>query len=315
MSTAREVPRDNTLKELLLTQDNLSTLEEILEADQQRLEQLKSLKVTGVLDFGKAPRESDLKGFYDDVRSHLDSFLDIPDIRDCEIAHAKGSILWKLMMLGALSFTGYCALSIPHNITIAHNNSDVFGIGMGLVLTYMAWLAEQHFHKKSAYHHHRGIVVKKESEVESILTIAHEYTHHIIHELPLTGPYMSSDEHVDSQCTCVFEEGIGRGVERHMANVYAEEQGNEAFLYKMVDKHVAELRSAYRWVCGGLGVKPKKDLFRIRTSRYPWTTRTFAFFNGHPRHVLGDALFSILEAEHGPEMYQKILQGDFSFFE
>ena len=100
-------------------------------------------------------------------------------------------------------------------------------------------------------------------------------------------------------------EGHARGVQRHIAHLYSEQEDNGAFLYTMTDYTVAELKSPYRWMCKQLGKQPDESLLRT-------PTQTIFPFGG-TIHALGDASFYIAEALHGKDVYKQALAGSFQF--
>lgn len=139
-------------------------------------------------------------------------------------------------------------------------------------------------------------------------TIAHEYTHYLQHQ---TQPNFYNR---NARCNIVLE-GHAFGVQRYIAERYAEREGNSGFLVDDMEQSIASLQKIYRWICDVKDYKTQKELLpkNSETNIFEIISKTVL---GRPcAHSIGSILFLVLEREHGKTIYRDFVQGKYDFLE
>lgn len=135
----------------------------------------------------------------------------------------------------------------------------------------------------------------------------HEYTHylqHVFHQKIYCQQWKYG----------ALLEGHARGVERFFSYDYAATESNEAFIYTITDSTVAELKSAYAWMCGKLGMERRENLLTVKSTGDKMEELRLSVSSGKPSpHGRGNAFFYLLEAKKGNGIYRDILRGNLDF--
>ncbi len=100
-----------------------------------------------------------------------------------------------------------------------------------------------------------------------------------------------------------FREGFTSGVYMHVSRLFKERKNNDAYLYRPLGYIFHALRSAYAWTCMKLAEEPK-----LNAKIDNWNVHPLGF-SANP---IGVAVFSIAEKIHGPDIYKRILEKDYT---
>lgn len=144
----------------------------------------------------------------------------------------------------------------------------------------------------------RCMIFSRTKRAILIPTIAHEYTHHIEKETGIP---------VRDKIYRGFCEGLARGVQRRIANDYALDEKNSAFIYDVLDESLGELKYAYLWIAKKKDLEADLGLVDYETSK-DWMHRRDFLREKISSHALGVAYFHLLEKINGPEVYNKIFE-------
>ncbi|MFH1850534.1 MAG: hypothetical protein ABH879_10245 [archaeon] len=150
----------------------------------------------------------------------------------------------------------------------------------------------------SKYDHEARFITFARKPIVSLMSHAcHEYTHHLLGKPD--GWFRS------------MREGFTRGVERCIANTYADSEDNPAYLHDISEYDAAEQKSVYTWMCKKLGRPASQGL---SSKGIELSEKIHLSLSGRPtKQALGNVLFSTYEAVHGKELYKQVINGTFSF--
>ncbi len=117
--------------------------------------------------------------------------------------------------------------------------------------------------------------------------LAHEYGHHLIHSVL----NISYEDHE------IFDEGFAFGIERKTTRELAKKRDDE------LDQTLPNIRAKTSLLYS--------KSWRERRSKMKSRGKRNSDRDNH--HSLGSALFAVLEAERGPDIYRQILHGEFKW--
>lgn len=122
---------------------------------------------------------------------------------------------------------------------------------------------------------------------QMILTATHEYIHHIISKkVPnLNYRYYS-----------YFEEGMARGLENHIAKIYANKEKDERYLIQNCSINCFEFLQVYFKLCEKFNKKPLKKWNKEKKMIEGLTIGS---------HAIGNTIFSLYEMKSGEDIYRK----------
>ena len=294
---------DSNMIELLNDHRNLPLLEEVLAQESRQLHHLQNLKDQGRLDFGEPTPKRELSDRLIGVAADVNSFLgvdtlDMPSIRYIPAVPVVGKVGFGVTIGLGLAAYFFGEATIAEGITSAEAN-EAAGYFFGSLLLLPAGLGLMALGEPGEKGNHyvcRTLYLKREPRAESIISTAHEFTHHALRDTVFADCF--PDKHSS------FQEGTGRGVERHIARKYALKENNEAFLYGITEVTVQELKLAYQWISARHGTKPNEKLLG---EQFKSTPGRLSY------HQIGNAIFSMYEFMLGPQFYRNAVQGTFDF--
>ena len=288
----------------LLVRDNICALEELLDINGQELKRLKTLKRENKLDFGSKVTPEELSELLPKICSDVNEFLGV-NSGSPEFSYFK---LFKLtpLALPVLMFYGLSAVHFTDAVFALALNKNLdkalHGVREGLRFGIIGAC----FHKMVSQPYYNGaserVNLEHVKRTKLIPIAGHEYAHHV-----------QNTEGLLVAKSNIFSEGHARGVQKHMAEKYAQEEDNEAFLYAGLDTTVGEFKSSYIWMCKKLEQKPKKSLLKIRTGRDADEGITRLIVQRPTSHALGNALFSIYQDICGDGIYKQMVHREFQF--
>lgn len=293
--------KNSSMKRLLLREDNIFALEELLNTETQRLKRLQRLKDGNQLDFGDTIELDELRELFPKISAEVNDFLGIspidPPLYGYPVFLVPSSIKKTIL-------TAYGAWALVEIITATPKHRLIYAMTFSsLSLAY--WILSGISKKIGPCYEPltESVFLKKEQRAKLIPDAGHEYAHHVqnISGTP-PGPGYS-----------IFVEGNARGVERHISEAYREREDNEAFLYDISDKTVGEIKSVYLWMSKKLGKPVKESLLKIKTSMDKYEGLVRLIFRRPTPHAIGNALFSIYEAQQGSQICGAMIQGSFQF--
>ncbi len=296
---------DDNLIKSLLHPENISPLEHLLDLQSQQLRQLKQQKHPP----GQKVKSTELEELFFNISSDVNEFLEITPQSYPKIAFTNlmNPLLNNAMekMIGVPLIISYgIALNsvITYLIDISSrqpthlDNSSLLVplIGFSLTKIMHNWANQSVVGYDSE---EKKITVNNPHRIDLIPTIAHEYTHHL-----------QGQQGYSQYGHQICKEGHARGVERKIAEIYAQTEDNNAFLLDITDTTIGELKSTYRWLCTKTKSIPNKNLLATKTIRDLDETCNRAIERFPTSHALGNTFFSIYELTHGREIYKELLQ-------
>ena len=263
--------KNEELNRRLLHRDNVPAIEEMLHEESQRLQHLQELERSGRLDFGPRIRRRDLKPILGEVKKEVDDFLGVGDVVPPRCSFYNSDIITSGRFLSP-------QISLTSVTSVLMNREPCYDFASKTI--------------------HPGRKRKYKKRSASIPLLAHEYAHHIQNVKGMVRRELN-----------VFGEGHARGVQRHVSNVYAEREDNEAYLLDIVDKNCGELKGVYEWMCPKFGVTLRRSLLTTQTSGVDGII--FLLLYGEPSfHARGNAFFYMLERERGSQIYGEAVRGE-----
>ncbi len=325
--------KNKNLQKYVMNNQNIQLLEEILNEEIKEFRPIQKLKEEGKLEFGTKLKKKEMPIILEEIKAEVDSFLGLENIETPRVGYFNlfrldkiNKTLLNIYSLGAFQF-GLAAYSI-----ITDGQMDLFsgaGIIIGAAFTGVAYKLHKKVKEGNSYNTLTKQIVlprkKRATRVENIITIGHEYTHHA---LGCIGIKQEEKEYT------LFSEGMGRGVEKHLARIYSEKEGNQAYAFDVLERSIHELKNAYIGLSTLCGNEPKETITSINTQYDSKKVQEFfeqikkekrvnknmfemmkgtialATMNSHDS---GSTLFSLLEAKHGTEVYKAAANGQIMF--
>lgn len=137
--------------------------------------------------------------------------------------------------------------------------------------------------------------LNNEHRTELIDAAAHEYTHHVCN---------SNGIYVGQGC---FSEGICRATQREIAKQYSIEENNIAFMLKITEYDVSELKSTYIYLAKRLGKPVKENL--IAVEEIDSLEVSARLKSGAPTiHARGNTFYMLKELKEGNGFYNNVLR-------
>ncbi len=295
-----------SLENQLLRRDNISAIEYILNQESQRLKRLQQLKAEYKLDFDQEISREGLDCLFPQVCQEVNALLDITEPHELPPCGYFSLFPNNRLSATILSFYGlstYELLSSSTFFSSQHLDLDISSLLLGIGYAGIAFNIHQ-IGKASHYNAYLNkITLHKIARTDLIPNAGHEYAHYVQQKrgMPMVADFF------------IFAEGHARGIQRQVARIYQEREDNEAFLYGISDKTVGELKSTYIWICKQLGQQSQQSLLNTKTTRDHSENLSRLLFKKPSSHAIGNSLFSIYEAKHGPSIYAPALQENFEF--
>jgi uncharacterized protein YjaZ len=316
---------NENIEKYLLNKKNVPLLEEILYNELVKFERLLDLKKSGKLLFGQIPKNRELPDLLEKIKNKTDSFLEVADIENCDIAYRSlfnkeakeklkkvkrnASSYLKVYFTGGLGAI-FLTLSFGAGAAVSPVvfMAPVVFLGAYLIDSSMLYLKKVSQLAKDKSNHYvqnyKFIHLKKNTVDSLISTIAHEYVHHVQYEK------LDSSFLYNHNSFSYFAEGYADYTAMHIAKHYSDKNKDLAFLYQKLGNTVFHLNTIYKWLCENLGIEENKNLncdaFFAKSVknniRYGKLPNEYSF---------GDAFFAINEAKHGSKIYADIMKERF----
>ncbi len=290
---------EEKLFESMCNKETVSQVESIFH---QSLKQLAGMHyLSNKLSLQKPIGKTKLDETLTEIKGHVDEFLGVKKVKECEIRYAiNASEPIKKLALAILPVATILGIT---NSGTSYNLAEIFpmtalNVGSGLIGAFFGFefvsSAMGFMDSRDApyYGPNEGcegtVVIKKESRTLQIPTIAHEYTHHV--QNSVRGSFT------------MLAEGIARGVERHIAKMYAEKEDNPSFLYDSTMTTTRELGTGYINLCKAIGIPYKKALIESANSMLNEDCD-----RGFDHYAFGVTYLSVEEANTGKSIYGRAL--------
>jgi len=304
------------LEVCLLRADNLDPLEHILSEEAKELDTLEKIKPE--LNLKQAMGSEDLTETFSRIRSDIDAFLQVEDIRVPSLAtfdlfdgtskDIVRSYATGLAWLGCAAAAG--TATWIRNRSIRHKGKSLSRLSRRafLLCAVPTVPAAGYLLKAGVFHRQRRNDAAYLADTEEISYgqgygraktigfIAHEYTHHVQHVM---GFY-----HREGLNLILALEGHARGVDQYLSRQFSERLQMRGYLYHYLKRSVKELTRTYLWMCRQLNRSPRASIIDgLPQSRI--TTASLA------AHGPGHALFRIYAQDQGEQIYAHMLSGRF----
>lgn len=271
--------RNKDITNFLFDKENVECLEHVLNRESKFFTKLDSYEM--ILYYGEKVKKKDLRPLFLEVKNHVDDFLDTKDFKEPRCNYFsilkpshQSVMVWLLY--------GYSIFSLSPGLLV-----------LGMMFHYLAT-------KGNSYSHiTKSLTLAKEDKKLLTPILAHEYTHFVQHrnKADLYG----------------LIEGHARGVERYIARLYREKKDDKAYLYHTLAHTVGELKNAYKWICKKTQKTPNKNLLNVKAPNN--SAGLLGLIGLKPTHyAIGTAAMSIVEEQHGLDVYKRYVHGDHSFF-
>ncbi len=283
----------------LYQKQNISSIETIIEEQNDYFKNVPPCNTSSTL-----PERKAVEVFESEVKSELEKFLDVPEIKAPPI-HSDFPDPINLLIAGFLGAFGLLLTykSVKYLIKFSESlvkkdkdelvASIVGGVGYLLISSYsfsmaanLIWTNSYNQLSKSVsitYTDKKNFVIDTPEKLSMV--IAHEVTHHL-----------QDEKDVDN---LLLKEGHAIGVARNVGRTLYEKTKNPDFLevQKFEQRYFV---SVYLALCEKFNVQPKEELIKEIEPVHL------------EEHSLGGALFALKEAQWGDEIYSDILKGDYS---
>ena len=282
------------LEKELYYEENIEILENIINRTIKEYDNIPRTKYCKDIRLSKEQLKQELQNINKEVSKFLDiENSSLPSIRYRDIYSSfKYEIFPLLTLFAGSSLFGLTALLYLKN---APNISTIFTGTFGMY--YFKELNDYRINFKnirsSYYHNNNLMLICKEDRKEIISDIAHEQTHHV--QKKLKWPLENDDYKI-------LIEGHARGVERHVARIYAERENDKRIIKSILPGTLLEYVGIYMKMCERMKKKINIKLLKNHNTEY------------RPgMHAVGNTLFSIAEEKFGPKVYAGALRGVFAF--
>ncbi len=277
--------KNSNLQKLLLKESNIPIIEDLLDVKIQRLITIKKNKN---LDFGnKVCSKEELDEIFPKVKKDVDNFLDskksdMPSYGYCQYFNIFKQIKNPIKIYKTFSISKRIKSSI---------NICLFNLLVSSGTNYNSFL--------------ESISLKKTRRVDMINNIIHEYDHHIQNKSIL--------KNVFSKQYSFFEEGHAIGVERHLAEFYRKQEDNNAFIYKILNRTISEIKATYMWMCWKLEKPIRKSLLKNMTPIESFEISKILTLGEPTNHAKGNTFFSVYETKYKKQIYKDTIHENFQF--
>ncbi len=290
----------------LLRMENLALVECLLDDASCRLDELHELKNNGALSFGPKINPNELSDLVTSVCVEVDSFLDIQSKTILPFGYFSlfnlGVIETTLLALYSLATlpVARCLTSPP--LSLEFIPTTLFNVGEAILPFIPAAMSLHSMARSPGYDPiAKKIILGKELLINLKPSVAHEYTH-----------YLQEVYGICSKKCDIFMEGHARGVQKYVAELFAENERNLAYKYDIMDTTVGEFKSTYLWMCKKLQKVPRESLL-ITPSQRDFSEGWSRFFRKPSSHALGNTLLSIYESQLGSRIYSDMIHGNFKW--
>lgn len=262
--------KDSQVVRHFVKKDNLPILESII--FREAIELLVPISLSKP---EKALTKGEFKEIQPRVVKDVNEFLRIGGKERIPSIFYSGINPENLIVLPTLIFSSETILR-GINQFLENPAAGLFSLGTGSLLLFTSKMAYDLINST----HYNGLMdlvfINSGKKADVSVKFAHEYAHHI-QSLTMGTPFFHK----------AFREGHARGVERHIAELYAEREGNSDYLVEQKSRALMDMNEGSKWL---KEVLEKGDSFR-----------------GISQHALGTSLFGIMEERYGKELYSDIL--------
>jgi hypothetical protein len=315
---------NKALRTRLVNVDLIPDLERTLCGERDKFLELKRLKRSGDISFNRKPNTGELSDLLAQVAPIVDDFLGVKGIPSPEIEYfdiygssmeavALRALYIKSLFIGAVGSGLSCLLDSNYPLLINL---------VGLIPVYKSISAHLRTRTSSWLSGDKPFLENTKREL-IIPAIGHEYAHYAVNCVSpkVEGGLIAGTSYLGNPLLFTakykrLQEAIAIAVERYISNSFADSTRNQAYLYGVQERLAGELKSAYIHVCEELredGVELKPELIRFRTGRDKVEKR-YRKIKGFPTpHAIGGVLFLLEEQKQEPGIYQRLLNGAFTF--
>ncbi len=275
----------NPILKKLLQPESISVLELILEQDVALLGRLQKKQDDGVLVRNEPLSLEDYHSCFPVLKTKIDNFLGVQDISTPQLYEHSTNTKYKYYGLGAGVMAGGVLLGLYVDHHLIPTTS------LSLIPLVMGHIKHQGDDCEGTYVFGKIEINDLKRPREQILPIVgHEYVHHIQREKGLLS-LLDLIIRLNSTERLMLLEGHACGVQRYLADQYAQEQDNEAFLYYNRLLDVPKLKRLYTWLCDQSGKKPLPKF------------EEKGFRSGLEVHAVGLGYFLVQEHDNGLSAY------------
>lgn len=291
------------LKRMLVVKVDFKALEGIVLSAIEDFSALEALKQEGKLDFGSKVSRKRFKELFGAVREDINSFLGFPDARNNPTYSLFDDVVndsvFRLAAAGIMSvgFLGAAGL-------LWMNEQSYFK--PLLVGGITSFLFIRIWKEKPPYSHYTTITQEMTLidplETDLVSTAGHEYTHHLLRKSVFKPAGI-----IDQGKLSAFEEGISRGAENRVGELFATRTGNRAYRFDAMKNARDDLLRAYLTISRETKQEPHQAILTAANAQ--GYTPEFIQKKPWDNHSIGTAALSVLAAERGDGVYQDALHG------
>jgi hypothetical protein len=284
---------------LLYEEYKLPQIEHMLDLESMKLNSLQEMYDKNRLYFGQKMNKQSIDGLLTELKPEIDSFLQCKEVQPVKWRFCDGrdvryldSSIGEGYFLGQMNIilSGLCYLSTG-------NLPGAMGfLGFSLVAYLRSYLKEQKLLGEYTGQYNHGIkevILPDKPKVIITGTLAHEYGHHVQDNMGIS----------QSPAFIPYQEGICRGIERHIGKLYAETEDNPAYLYDPINTTVGELRSVYLDLCKSYKKQPNDSLLKTPSWVDDIESQSRHYLCRPTLHALGNTFFYLWEDKFGKDTY------------
>ncbi len=293
-----------------LDKSTLPVLEDILDAENKKLQELNALKDKRHLKFGKVLSRDSLEHMlFPEVCSKVNQFLGVSEITPPSLQcyryfpqTAMPYLAGRYALTGLmLSETVVFSPFLPSWVLLPLLGS----VGLLLFATLRSHQIKIQSGDKYLLTSDNSLIIqiRRNSKASIFGTLCHEYTHHV-YGLKHPDTYLLPARNLSAE---ILTEGHARGVARKMSSNCFVEENNPAFLYFDQQFLVGEFKSIYKWRCKEMGLTPKKNLTGVKTFIDAVENEARHVMGIPTPHALGNLIFYSIEKSCGYGIYKSFL--------
>jgi len=299
----RQIPFNNKeLRKALLKEENIPLVERLLQEEHQKLLEIRRYQETAPNP--KRFSKEDFGNLQEGIKTQVNNLVGYSPEKDCTIIYG-GSLTDKIATKYAAAATAVGGIATTAIATGASLKAVAIFLGletMGLAF----YKAIGGFKEPNVYKARlRRVKIAREEKEKVIPNLAHEYTHHIL----CTKGYTQKES--------ALQEGFCRGIERQIAEDYAEKENNPFFMEGPTEKTLSSLKVGYKLLCNRLKKKPNESLLKNINHGRSFKDKILDYFRkidpNAMHYNLGNTLFMVTEEKQGRGFYKDIIDNKFAF--
>src|SRR3989344_2730216 len=286
---------NENIERLLLKKENVGALDDIITKEIGAVYALNWDKASG----GRVLKKSELSSLLEEVKPEVDNFSGVSGIRSPTISYNELFSKEKKYAWVASGCSGFGLLTTSYSYATnpdfwlvqgatALISLGVLGYSLGCV---RASLKDGSTYSRAPLEH---ISLKKAPRTQLILSIEHEYTHHLQLKKGLKS----------------FPEGQARSLQRYIGRIYSEREDNLGFIiFNFLSYDLPEWKTVRSWIRNKLNGDPLPNIFLTKeeAGNYHYLKK----YQKPTPHATSNAFFSILEAREGLGIHKEIMAGKY----